>query len=146
LATVERAMNLPEEAKQHQDIAQGIVSGGGNPVTGSQPPPTLPPPLFPASGASSPAASDTAQGDPNFVDKRRQSAQQLIDEGDRIYNNGKGDRFGAIQKWTEAMQTAPGTQESQTAQGRIDVANSQNAVSPPGSSNLPGSFGNQGGE
>ena len=124
LADVENRMNLPAEAKQHQDAAQGITGSGGAAITGSQPPPTLPPPLFPAPGASNSYGGAGAQGDPDFTDKRRQEAQQLISEGDRLYS--QNDRFGAIDKWTKAMATAPGTPESQTAQSRITTA--QNAA------------------
>ncbi|HLK58507.1 MAG TPA: protein kinase [Chthonomonadaceae bacterium] len=136
LANVEKSLNLPEDAKQHQEAAQGVASGGSSPVTGSQPPPTLPPLSSSSSSAPSVSSSDNSQGDPNFTDKRRQEAQQLIAEGDRLKS--QGDYFGAIQKWTDAVTKAPGSPESQEAQNRI--LNAQNSSSPPN----PGSFGGYG--
>ena len=67
---------------------------------------------------------ESASADPQqFVNGRRAHAQQLIDEGDQLAN--QGDVDGARQKWREAMSVAPATPERDVAQQRLEQTQPQ---------------------
>ncbi len=57
---------------------------------------------------STPPPSDAAATSPDrFISNQRQSARELLNEGDRL--NASGDAAGARDKWTKVVQMAPGT-------------------------------------
>lgn len=84
---------------------------------GQQPPATLSAPPAAASGAS-PAANPNVNADPNqFTRSKSQEAQQFLHDGDQLLMN--NDVRGALRKWRDARDAAPGLPEHDQAQARI---------------------------
>ncbi len=84
---------------------------------GQQPPATLSiPPV--GNGGASPAVNPNANADPNqFTRSKSQEAQQFLREGDQLLMN--NDVRGALRKWRDARDAAPGLPEHDQAQSRI---------------------------
>ena len=95
-----------------QDVRSAISSSG------QQPPITLPAPPPPSLGSGS-APNLTPNADPNqFTHSKSQEAQQLLAQGDQLLMN--NDISGALRKWRDARDAAPGLPEHDAAQARID--------------------------
>lgn len=125
-ADYEKALaNKPDLAYAHAELAELLQqmgdsagaqehrseSGISNSGSGSQAPPAK-------LNVSTPPPPSSSSSDPNeFIASQRRSARQLLDEGDRLEKS--GDHDGAREKWIQALQSAPGTPESDDANSRL---------------------------
>ena len=108
LSVLKESLNDPQGARTEREAAQGSTS------TQSPPAALTPPP--PVSLNGSPA---TPAADPNqLLRTKSDQAQQLLKEGDQLLQN--NDTRGALSKWRDARDAAPGLPEHDQAQDRID--------------------------
>ncbi len=106
-----------KESTQDVQGAQSERQAAQSSTFGQQPPATLSAPPANASGTT-PAANPNANADPNqFTRSKSQEAQQFLRDGDQLLMN--NDVRGALRKWRDARDAAPGLPEHDQAQARI---------------------------
>lgn len=118
LAEVLQQLGDSAGAEEHR--ASSTDSSGG---AGSMSPPAK------LDVATPPPSSATSQAPGQFISEQRQAARKLIQEGDQLSKN--GDAAGAREKWTAAVEKAPGTPERDEAAKRLD-SGSDNSQELPG--------------
>ncbi len=104
LAQVKQLLGDKTGAQDERNATEGV------PV-GMEPPPRIDnrAPL----GSSSAAPSNPAQDPNQFLEQRRQEAQNLIQQGDDLFK--RGDKDGARAKWRDAIEKGAGFPEFDTA-------------------------------
>ena len=103
------------ESMQNVQGAQSEREAAQSSSTTTQPPSTLPAP----SATSGSTPSVTPAVDPNqLLRSRSEQAQKLLKDGDDLLKH--NDTDGALRKWRDARDAAPGLPEHDQAQQRID--------------------------
>ena len=111
-------LSVLKESAHDMEGAQGDRLAAQGSSFNQPPPITLSAPPLPGAGVP-PAPALSATADPNqFTRSKSQEAQQFLAQGDQLLMN--NDISGALRKWRDARDAAPGLPEHDAAQARID--------------------------